>query len=438
MTEIKNPPPKPPENQQPEAETEERDYYELPNIPISRRRFLQGAGLGAVGLAIGAALGKLGILNPGGAPKPQNSPSPSPSENIPNPSESHGTLTTNENFILGAKENLSLKEFGLQWTPDGHISYFTTPENKKRYFISAADSTWMVETNGQKSLKDYILSKELVQEQFHEVLKPYDKPENFNTNGGYNNGYTGITNVLQTDKNNPMHLMGITHCEQREHISDSGTYTASVGLIESNDGGLTWTDKGPIIKGRAPIKPGEKPSGAGQPAAIIKDGYVNVIYIEWNTGGDQLYSAKMKINDDGTLGNVEDIKDDSGELKPVIAPPEGSGYAALPSLSYNTELKKYLCVFLTNTGFFESTSDDLINWTDGTSIFNFADNNGANEGETLSPGQEYIYYPTFLSEESSNDHTTSKNGVLYYSSRLIGPKGDGEHNLKSVDLNLAA
>jgi hypothetical protein len=410
-------------------ESDSDEYYHIPKLPISRRRFLQWGTLTAGTAALTLFLERFGFLG-NNNPNPSENPTPSasPSEQ-PTPSESLPT---------GKKNDLSLKEFGLKWTPDGHISYFTTPESKKRYFISAADSTWMIETDGQKSLKDYILSKELTQEQFHEVLKPYESPDKFNPDGGYNNGYTGITNILQTDKNNPMHLMGITHCEQRKHINDSGTYTASVGLVESTDSGLTWTDKGPIIKGRAPIPPGEKPSGAGQPAAIIKDGYVHIIYIEWNTGGDELYSAKMKINDDGSLGNVEDIKDNNGELKPVIPMPEGTGYAALPSLSYNEELQKYLCVFLTNLGFYETTSDDLINWGNAKMIFSFADNNSAPDGETLKSGQEYIYYPTYLSEDRKDDHTTGKSGELYYSSRLIGPDGDGEHNLKSVDLQLTA
>lgn len=387
---------------------------------FSRRTFLKKAAAIGTSILLGASLGNFLFGTHAEQPTPSAEVSPSP---------------TSENFVLGAKENLSLKEYGLEWTPDGHISYFTTPEGKKRYFISAADSTWMIETQGQKSLKDYILSKELTQEQFHEVLTPTG---NFKSATDYKNGYTGITDVLQTDKNNPMHLMGITHYEQRKSQDASDTYTASVGLIESTDGGLTWTDKGQIIKGRDPIPPGEMPSGAGQPAAIIKDGYVHIIYIEWNTGADELYSAKMKINDDGSLGNVEDVKDNNGYLKPVIPMPQGTSYAAVPSLSYNNDLQKYLCIFLTNLGFYETTSDDLVNWGDAKMIFSFTDNNSAPDGDTLAAGQEYIYYPSYLSEEQADDHTTGKNGELYYSSRLIGPSGDGEHNLKSVDLKLAS
>lgn len=431
-----------------------------PQNPERRKFLIKALGLGASALA-GNALYKLLFhhnennnppVNPNqptSSPDHSTEPSPSPtSTETPNPSPAPTKQETtapsapasqdvtpapSETEALEGKftfddgrEDLSLAEFGLKYTPDGHITYFTTPEGKKRYFITATTSTWMIETDGQKSLKDYILSKELKKEQFHEVLKP---TENFESDD-FNNGYDGITKVLQVEPDTkPMHLYAIRHCEQRKSKGGADSYTATVALAESTDGGLNWTDKGPLIRGRAPVPPGETISGAGQPAAIIKDGYVHIIYIEWNTGADQLYSAKMKINDDGSLGELENLTDANGELLPVIPVPDGAGYAALPSVSFNEDLGKYVCIFETAIGFYQTTSEDLINWEEPENAYPYIEHKSRPRGEQLQEGEEFLTYPTYLSEDKPNDSITGKNGILYLATR---PAGKTIHNLKSV------
>jgi hypothetical protein len=412
------------------ADFNEQDYIKIPKV-MSRRKFLTGVSLFAGSVVAGGILSRFGVLKSplGEGEKPHPS----------SPTETHKPENTNATFSLEKEdgkikeEDISLQKYGLGWTPDGHIPFFTTPQGKKRYFISANVSTWMIETDGEMPLKDYISSKKLTQDNFKMVMEPTG---DFESSTDYKNGYTGITSVFQVNKDtDPNHLIGTTHYEQRASTDGADSYTASVGIVESFDGGYSWEDKGPIIKGRVHELPGERITGAGQPAAIIKDGVMHIMYVEWATGGDQIYSAKMKLNSDGSLGKLEDIVDDSGELKPVIPVPEGEGYAALPSLSYNEELKKYLCVIETASGFFETTSEDLVNWSETKPLMKYEEDKGARRGVDLKVGEQFITYPTLIDESQQDDHTTGKESVLYFATRQ---RGKNSHNLKAVNVKLNA
>lgn len=371
-----------------------------------------------------------------GTPSPAVSESQKPLES-PTQSTEQSLPPTTETFTLGEKSDLSLRKVGLSWAPDGHISYFTTQSGKRRYFISAGNSTSMIETDGQKSLKDSILNQEIIKDQIRQVYTPDSGVQ-------YRQDYAGITSVLQLDDQSPDHLLATVHCEQRVNPDASDTFTATVGLAESFDGGLTWTDKGSLITGDDFIAPGEKPSGAGQPCAVVKDGYVYVMYIDWSAHGnhsDQLYLARTQVAAGGNLGEIEyygnnGFSSDKQNLKSVIPVPdiEGSSYAALPSLSFNESLNKYLCVFETGVGFCETTSDDLLTWSTPKIIFEYSQNNGEPRSNNLKKGEEYLTYPTYLSEDKPNDHTTNNHGEIYYASRLFA---SNSHNLKSVDATLS-
>lgn len=356
---------------------------------------------------------------------------PQPTESISVNGEFEPVLATkinNEGEKISDEANLSLQEYGLSWTPDGHITYFTMPDGKKRYFISAEVSTWMIETPGQKSLKEYILAHELDQSAFREVLTPTGE---FDDPNDYKNGYVGLTSVVQIEKDtNPMHLVATAHCEQRAGEDGDGTFTATVALFESLDGGQSWQDRGPIIRGRNPMQPGERVSGAGQPAAIVKDGYLQILYIEWATGADQIYGARLKI-DNGQLGPVENITDENGELKPIITIPDGGIYSALPSVSFNQSMGKFLAIIETAEGFVYTTSTDLVNWDQANYILRYSEHNSAPRWEHLSGGQKFITYPTFLSEDKTTDQITGASGQLYFATR---PFADNSHNLTSIGL----
>lgn len=319
-------------------------------------------------------------------------------------------------FIVDKNEtkNLSLLSYGIQWAPDGHISYATFPNGTRRYFISGNQRAYVIESKDGMSFEDTIKS--------NPVINPVFGPD---ANVSYRNNYATIGQVLQTDTNNPYHLFALAQYEQQA-VNPDGTFnysnfTASIGLLESLDGGLTWKDFGPVIKGDDYLSPGTKITGAGEPTAIIRDGYVYVYYVDWSAQtkafhDDQIYLARTKILGDG-LGafefyTINGFLQVEANLKPIITTPFGNAkYASLPSVSYNKFLSQYIIIYETNLGFVSELSTDGINWKNAKTIFSFPQ--AQSERKT---GDVWYSYPTLLSEATENsDQTTQKTGNLYFS-----------------------
>lgn len=400
-------------------------FINIPELKLPRKVGTLGkwAGIGLLAFAGGFLVDKAGATFTSNSNGSSSQPGEQPT------SENQLAL---ENVTLEERMDLSLRSEGLTFSPDGHIPYFTTPEGTRRYFIVSKNSTWMIETNGE-SLENAIRGNRLT---IKDVLDPNSQFQ-----------YRGITSVLQLDSNNPMHLIGITHQEQRVN-NDPGTFTASVGEVESFDGGISWSDKGTIISGDDAIEPGTRATGAGQPDAIYNknDGYVYIMYIDWASQqqvqhGDQLYLARAKANSDGSLGQVQYLTEDNGfasfepgKLKSVIpaASISNGGYTALPSISFNHALNQYLCVFETNVGFFTSTSKDLVNWSSPKEIFDFAANGGRAHSNNNSTA-DFITYPSLLSDNYPTDQETGANAVLYFADR---PFGTSAHELAGVTLTI--
>ena len=330
-------------------------------------------------------------------------------------------------MVLGEQETSLHEEMlgYMSWTPDGPITYWTTAEGKRRYLLTGGqdNATYMLESDGKRTLKDIMASGEINQNSFKEVYGPDQNVE-------YRREYAGITSVLQIDKSNQDHLLGIAHCEQRTSRNASGDYTATVGLAESFDGGSTWQDKGPLIIGTDVKAPGGgRVSGAGQPSAVLNqnDGYAYIMYIDWSAKGqhpDQLYMARAKANDNGTLGQVEYYTNngfsneaDINTLKSVIPVPTGSNmvYEALSHMSWNTDLNQYTCQGECDTGFWTANSSDLLNWSEPQIIYNFTQR-GGKPHSILKPGEKWDSYPTALSEDQPDSEVTDKSGIFYHSS----------------------
>lgn len=337
-------------------------------------------------------------------------------------------------FVLdrGGTRTLSLKDYGIQWAPDGHISYVTFPNGERRYFIAGNQRSYAIESKSRRTLEDTLKN--------NPIIKPVFGPD---SNVAYKNNYAAIAQVLQTDTSNPYHLFAFTQFEQQA-INPDGTYnysnfTASIGLLESFDGGLTWKDLGPVIKGDDYLSPGTKITGAGEPSAVIKDGYVYVYYVDWSAQTkafhpDQIYLARTKILGD-SLGVIEfyttaGFSATEANLQPVITvPSENAGYVSLPSVSFNKDLSQYIMVYETNVGFLSQTSTDLINWIDPKTIFSFPQAQSQRES-----GDIWHSYPTLLSDASEeNDQTTQKLGNLYFSTG-IWPNGAHQPAKKAFQL----
>ena len=321
----------------------------------------------------------------------------------------------NANFILGNEKGLSLLSKNVKWIPDGHISYVTLSNGSRRYFISGNQKTYMIDVPTSLSLTEAISGNPNIKE----VFGP-DK------NVSYRNYYATIDSVLQTDSNNLNHLMAFAQYEQQaiepNGTNDYSSFTSSIGFLESNDGGQTWKDFGPVIRGDDYLPPGTKITGAGQPSAIIKDGYVYVYFVDWASGAkishpDEIYLARTKIPSDGSPGTFEYLTangfyENAAIMKPVIIIPEGSdaGYVSLPSVSFNKYLNQYLAVFETNTGFYSATSMDGISWNNEQLFLSFVQPQSDRQ-----EGDSWISYPTLLSDNSEKtDGVTENKGNLYY------------------------
>lgn len=312
----------------------------------------------------------------------------------------------------------------ISWTPDGPITYWTTAEGNRRYLLTGGkdNATYLLQSDGKSTLREIMESGLVNEKSFLKVYGPDESVE-------YRKHYAGITSILQTDKSNPDHIYGIGHFELRTDRNASADYTSTIGLAESFDGGLTWEDKGVLIEGTDVKAPGgERVSGAGQPSAIYNEetGYVNGLYIDWSATGqhpDQLYAFRMKVNEDGTLGNVEYLTDNGfsetkENLKPAIPVPEDKPefiYTALPHLSWNTELNQYVAVGESDNGFWMAKSDDLVNWTKPEIVYDFT-KYGGKPHSILKVGEKWDSYPTFLDENQPNSQITGEKGIFYHSS----------------------
>ncbi|HYM64899.1 MAG TPA: hypothetical protein VES68_00215 [Candidatus Sulfotelmatobacter sp.] len=321
-----------------------------------------------------------------------------------------GTKIVADNTII----DLSLKNYGIQWSPDGHISYVTFPNGDRRYFIAGNQRAYAIESKSNLTLEQTIKG--------NPVIKAVFGPE---ITSSYRNNYATIAEVLQTDKNNPYHVFAFTQYEQQavkpDKTLDYSNFTASIGLLESYDGGLTWKDFGPVVRGDDYLTPGTRISGAGEPAAIIKDGYVYLYYVDWAAQvkafhGDEIFLARTKIIGDG-LGAFEfyttnGFSTTEANLAPVVTQPTGnSGYVSLPSVSFNKYIGSYLMIYETNLGFMSEVSTDAVTWTNAKKIFTFPQAQSDRQS-----GNTWYSYPTLLSDNSElTDGVTQNTGNLYFS-----------------------
>lgn len=374
----------------------------------------------------------------------------------------NGTLTLNTGQEVIAS---LLKKDGLGWMPDGRSPYVTVLDNGKpvrRYFFSGGpdNATYMVQTDGTEPLEQMLINKQLPTSSFVEVFGP-------DSNTDYRKYYAGITSILQFDKSNPNHLLATYHGENRPSRDASNAFVATIGLAESTDGGQTWVDKGPLIQGTDVAYPGYKDSkgqyrvsGAGQPAAFYnpEDGYVHFAWVDWRADEskpDQIYGARAKANDNGTLGPMEywtnngystDFNGNKNNLKPIVPVPQDQpamNYVALPSMTWSTSLNEVIMTDETDIGFAYETSTDFVNWTEPKIMYSFSQqvsitdqdgvlepfgnsNSGANTGpvqETLSGephsilqvGQLWESYPTLWDETKTSSDAVGANVVLLHS-----------------------
>lgn len=317
------------------------------------------------------------------------------------------------NIILGNEQNLSLSSYGIKWDPDGHIPYIILSNGTKRFFISGNQRTYTIDTTSSLSLAQSLNNNPVIKENFGPDPNVY-----------YRNNYSTINSVIQADSSKPNHIYAFTQNEEQLKKAD-GTYdysnfTSSIGLLESLDGGNTWKDFGPVIRGDDYLPPGTRITGAGEPSAIINNGYIYIYFVDWSANGfhnDQIYLARTKIFPDSSLGAFEfyttsGFSNRETNFAPVIPVPNtpNAKYASLPSVSFNKSLGMYVAIFETDLGFYMSLSRDGVSFIRTKMILSFPKPQSQRQA-----GDVWYSYPTLLSDKTEiNDSTTINTGNLYF------------------------
>jgi hypothetical protein len=323
------------------------------------------------------------------------------------PDKSQGELTPinpspelNVQIKLGEEKSADIQ--GIPWVPDTRTSYITNDNGIELYF-SGDHKGYSVKG---RSLTDLDTPEICVQPSF--VAGEYGV-----------NCYRAPTTVFDDKYGNRWSL---EHLEEWQTHESGNNFTSRIALRQSTDGGKTWTDHGVIIDGQGVKPAGERVTGAGQGAGIIRnvDGvdFLYVYYTDWSDKGpDQIHLARAPLsglsNPDSwqKYYNGDFVSSGRGGLStPVITRPNGETYAAQAGVSWNTKLNKYLTTFETGKGFWVATSFDGLTWESPQQIAY-----SPQEHDKRTEWVNWFSYPTLISLATGNQFVTDDNGALVYS-----------------------
>ncbi len=295
----------------------------------------------------------------------------------------------------------------LNWAPDTHTSTIKLGAETVM-FLTAGRSTMRI------SLSDFNKIAEIRQVTYPGMFS-------------FGPDYSGIMSVFQLDSKNPHHLTAFVHTEK--HLNENGfPYRAQIGIMKSRNAGYSWeTLNTPIITGTNLNLSQEFATGAGNGCFIEYKNDIVGFYVNWDfTSGqaDAIHMAKApkdKVTDPSAWKFLTDYgfeKFRPGiKTRPAINVPNlpEAHYAALPSISFNTHLNRYLAVYETNIGFHVATSINLIDWIQDGMILKFP-----KPHSQLENGDTWFSYPSLLDLSQQNDRITGKSGYLIFSQGIIG------------------
>ncbi len=168
---------------------------------------------------------------------------------------------------------------------------------------------------------------------------------------------------------------------------DSSTATwCQVGIARSSDGGITWSDRAPVISG-SDQKPATDPSiggvyGAVEPGAIVTAGFIYCFYsyfslpVSGKTVPPVIQVARAPVSGDGAPGTWWKYDGGWTETQPGLLGAPGTtslGVPIVPGVTgctrpaqpwpvYSSYLGRWVLVFIAKEGWFFTTSTDLVGW----------------------------------------------------------------------------
>jgi hypothetical protein len=327
---------------------------------------------------------------------------------------------------LGAEQNvIPLRKWGTRYVPDERMTYYTDSSGTSYLWLAGGTVAGAGETIAMTTDFARVTPRMLKGGRAVASLLP-----NHPGSSAPDADYAGPGSVFRSS--NGRDLLMIYHGENHTFngVETNDEFYATICLARSHDNGLTWRREGAIVTGMQPKPTGTPPRpamGAGNPSAILSDGFIYVFYVNlgYGTGPDQTHVARAPIGSDGRPGTWKKWYAGSfsqpgigGKSTPVMslaAPAAKTVWAANGIVSYNTYLHAYLNVFQTAIGFYYATSPDLLHWRIRGLLLAFG-----HDEDAPKRGQRWYSYPSYFSPEYANDRTTGQTGYLYYAKARWG------------------
>ena len=302
---------------------------------------------------------------------------------------------------------LSPRQWGLEGTPDGGVSFLRTNNTINMWFTANSETAYLI-----GSTFEQLAPYKLINDTAETVLKP--------SGTGFDKNYAGPGTVIRAA--NGTDLLMFYHAE--DHTCGGDKARISIGLARSSDGGITWTRQGQIITGRDVSLLCPKFNGAGYPSVVLSpdNQYLYLYFVDWDSdyqhGPDEVHIARALRSSDGMPGTWLKYKNGNfsqpglaGDSDPVIHRTNiDAGYAGNPSVSFNINLNRYLAIITSRDGFYYTSSINGIEW-DTPKIF-WAFSNPVNAGDP------WYSYASLLSVDQNSQSTTNQTGYLYYAHGL--------------------
>lgn len=310
---------------------------------------------------------------------------------------------------LGAPETvLADKALGLRAFPDGRLALVRTKPDC-RVILAAGVASFVLEgpEMGKFTKATRVLEK--------------GKP------GEFDNGYAGINSVVRIGTGK---LLAFYHAEDQEEMTTVGSgipgFYCRVALAVSEDEGMTFAKRGPVLSGNAPKKAnGLGDQGVGEPWIVSEPSgqYLYAYYTSHERSAGRtvdICMARCPVAEATELGawkkfHAGDFSEPGlgGSDTPVVTSGAPDADALFAQVVLVPELHQFVMTFGINawretanaerTGIYMAFSDDGVHWPTERrrQIWKVP--------VIARDGHEVAWHPTFVPDE-----TTGKRGWLYY------------------------